>query len=74
VQAFEHIDQYAARRIVDRFSAEMLADYCGALGIDLFDEQFYGGPGVVTQSRPWFLPKLATVSLAEARRQLGMND
>ena len=74
VQPFEQVDRYGASRVADRFSAEMLEDYCRALGIDLFDEAFYGGSGVVTHARPWFLPRLATMSLAEARRQLGLND
>ena len=73
VQAFEQVDRYAASRIVDRFNAAMLQDYCRALGIDLFDEGFYGGTGAVTHARPWFLPKLATMSLSEARRQLGLH-
>jgi hypothetical protein len=74
VQEFEQVDRYAASRIADRFSAEMLEDYCRALGIDLFEEGFYGGTGVVTHARPWFLPKLATISLIEARRHLGLNE
>jgi hypothetical protein len=72
VQAFEQVDRYAASRIADRFSADMLQDYGRALGIDLFDEGFYGGAGAVTHARPWLLPKPATMSLAEARRQLGL--
>jgi len=72
VQDFEHVERYAARRIADRLTSEMLEDYCGALGIKLFDEDFYGGAGVITHSSPWFLPRLPTVTLAEARKQLGL--
>ena len=74
VQDFEQVDRYTASRIADRLTAEMLERYCQALGIDLFDEGFYCGPGVVTHARPWFLPRLATKSLAEARRQLGLME
>jgi hypothetical protein len=74
VQPFEQVDRYAARRVADRLTAELLEAYCRAFGIDLFDAEFYGGPGVVTHARPWFLPKLATVTLADARRQLGLDD
>jgi hypothetical protein len=74
VQDFEQADRYAERKIADRLTSSMLEDYCRALGIRLFDEDFYGGPGVVTHARPWFLPKLATTPLAEARRQIGFSD
>jgi len=73
VQDFEQVERYAATKIADRFTPEMLEDYCRALGIDLFDEHFYGGAGFVTHSYPWFLPKLATMTLAEARRRLGLT-
>lgn len=74
VQAFEHVDRYAARRIADRLTSGMLEDYCRALGIDLFDEKFYGRPGVLTHSYPWFLRRPATTPLAEARKLLGLSD
>lgn len=74
VQGFEKTDRYAARKIVDRFTPEMLEDYCRALGIDLFDESFYGGRGFHTYSRPWFLPRLKSVSLTEARQHFGFSD
>ena len=41
-QAFEEPEQYAARRIRDRLTDEMLERYCGACGIRLFDGAFYG--------------------------------
>jgi len=42
VQAFEDIARYKERRIADRFTPEMLEKYLIALGIDAFDEAFYG--------------------------------
>ena len=74
VQDFEQADRYAAKRIAERFTPEMLEEYCRALGIELFDENFYGGAGFVTYSYPWFLPRLPGVSLSEARKQLGFID
>ena len=74
VQDFEQVDRYAARKIADRFTPEMLEDYCRVFGIDLFNEDFYGGKGFIIHSYPWFLPKLGTTTLAEARRQLGLSD
>ena len=74
VQDFEQVERYANGRIADRFTSEMLEDYCRALGINLFDEEFYGGAGCITHSYPWFLPKLPIVTLAEAREQLGFSE
>lgn len=74
VQDFEQVERYAERKIADRFTPKMLEEYCRALGINLFDEDFYGGAGIITHSYPWFLPKLPTVTLAEARKQLGLSD
>jgi hypothetical protein len=39
---FERLDRYKLRRKRDRFTAEMLEEYCLALGIRLFDPDFYG--------------------------------
>jgi len=74
VQPFEQVERYASRRVADRFTPEMLEDYSRAFEINLFDEHFYGGPGAITHSYPWFLPKLPTTTLAEARQQLGFTD
>lgn len=38
---FEHLDAYRANRKRDRFSPEMLDEYLRALGIRMFDEEFY---------------------------------
>jgi hypothetical protein len=73
-QDFEDATRYTARRVADRFTPEMLEAYCRALGIQLFIEEFYGGAGVITQASPWFLPRLATMTLPEARAQLGLQE
>ncbi len=39
---FEDVSKYDARLVKDRFSCDMLQDYCDNLGIKLFDEEFYG--------------------------------
>ena len=69
VQPFEEVEKYSARRIVDRFTPEMLKRYCEALGVRLFDDDFYSGSGllVVNPERP---PKELT--LAEARKEVGL--
>ena len=73
VQDFEQAERYTASRIADRVTPELLEDYCRALGITLFDETFDGGPGFITHASAWFLPRLPTTTLAEARRQLGLS-
>ena len=40
--SFEDIDRYSAKKIADRFDSKMLESYCQALGIDPYNEQFYG--------------------------------
>lgn len=42
IRPFEQPERYKARRIRDRFTPEMLDEYCQALGIRPFDETFYG--------------------------------
>jgi len=72
-QPFERTEQYLKEKTADRFTSEMLGEYCHALGIDLFDENFYCGPGVLIRSRFWFLPRPKGISLRDAQIQLGMT-
>ena len=44
---FETPEKYKAKRMVDRFTPEMLEEYVAALGIRLFDTDFYGPHGVL---------------------------
>jgi hypothetical protein len=50
---FEHVEQYQARRVRDRFTFEMLKDYLRHLGLSPFEEDFYMPPG----SRAWLIQK-----------------
>jgi len=63
VQDFEETDQYNAKRVADRFTPEMLERYAKALGIDLFDPDFYGGRGSLFESGG----ALRQMSLREAK-------
>jgi len=49
---FEEVDQYQAKKIKDRLTFEMVERYCGHLGIELFDPDFYAGVGYIIQSYP----------------------
>ncbi len=48
VQPFEETERYLARRIRDRFTPDMLDRYLQALGISMFDEDFYLPDGTAT--------------------------
>lgn len=69
---FERIERYRAKKIKDRFTPELLEEYCMALGIRLFSEDFYGPQAVlVTITDP--LPEgHKAISLNEARLSLGL--
>jgi hypothetical protein len=67
-QPFERPGRYKARNIVNRFTPEMLEDYCAALGIKLFDEGFYGGKGLITTIPNQLAPGSPVMSLEEARK------
>jgi hypothetical protein len=51
VQPYEQTENYRKRRITDRFTAEMLESYCGALGLDLFNPDFYGKESLVVHMK-----------------------
>ena len=73
-QPFEEPSAYDAPRKSDRFTTEMLERYGRALGLELFDAAFYSGPGVITQSTPWFQSRPPSISLGEARVRLGIDQ
>ncbi len=69
-QPFEHLDRYKARRLRDRFTSEMLEEYCRALGIDVFDPTFYGSRAVLVESAVELPPDALSLSLEEAQAWL----
>ena len=48
---FEEVEQYQARRIKDRLTPEMVERYCGHLGIDLFNPDFYSGRACIFETQ-----------------------
>ena len=54
---FEDLVRYKARRFGDRFSVDVIADYCRHLGIGLLDEAFHSGP-FAKQDLPHYLYSL----------------
>ncbi|HPU13692.1 MAG TPA: hypothetical protein PLQ19_07860 [Aeromicrobium sp.] len=49
LQEWEYSDAYSKRRKRDRFSSELIAEYCRNLGIEPFDLAFYTGPSVLIE-------------------------
>lgn len=66
-QAFEHLQQYRVREVKQRFTAAMLEEYCLALGIRLFDDQFYEGKALIVEIPNQLAPGSPVMSLADAR-------
>jgi hypothetical protein len=69
VQAYERTESYQKRELVDRFSVEMLESYCKALGIELFNANFYGGQCLLSHSKR-ATPVGPAMSISEARSHL----
>ena len=72
IQPYETPERYNAKRIRDRFTDEMLEDYCRALGIELFDPDFYGPEGLLVEVLDPLPPRHVPLSLAEARLRIGL--
>jgi hypothetical protein len=69
-QPYEQLEKYAQRKIADRFTPEMLESYCLALGIDLFNPDFYGRKGVLVNQLTKFPQTSPKMSIAEANARL----
>ncbi len=76
VQPFEEEDAYKERDVRKRFTPEMLERYCEALGISIFDADFYGPQGLVVETAypADVADDFLVMSLAEARKAMGLND
>jgi hypothetical protein len=71
VQPYEQIENYRKRRTVDRFTPEMLESYCSALGIELFNADFYGEQCLLEHTTKRAASAQGLVmSIAEARSHL----
>lgn len=72
-QPFEILDAYKARSVRDRFTGEMLARYCEALGVSPYDESFYEPEAVLFEQTAPVSPPNVAVTLAQARAWLGLR-
>lgn len=69
---FETQECYSKRRIQDRFTLQMLNDYCQALGIRYLDDAFYGDGGYLIRNLTQERYAKGFVSLDEARAAIGL--
>ncbi len=73
VQDFEDTAAYDRRLVRERFSARMLVDYCAALGLAPFDDDFYAGPVVLVENSAPPARGGLELSLAEAQHRWGIQ-
>ncbi|MGD9790526.1 MAG: hypothetical protein AB7Q00_00275 [Phycisphaerales bacterium] len=66
---FEQVERYSARRIDQRFNANMLNDYLQHYGIQAFDENYYdtNSPAVLFEVSGAQLDQLPEYTLEQAR-------
>lgn len=69
VQAYEQLECYRKRKVVERFTPVMLASYCAALGIELFNSEFYGEQSLSHHIERRRVPG-PCMSIAEARSRI----
>ncbi|UFS59087.1 hypothetical protein [Subtercola endophyticus] len=67
IQEFEDIESYRKRKIVDRFTPEMLEEYSEALDLYPYRDDFYTGPSVLI-SNPADPGSHAAAAIIEAQR------
>lgn len=72
LQPFEEAEAYQKRRILDRFTFEMLERYCKALGIELNQDDFYGPRSCGVRTTGQKQPGDLAMSIAEARSHLDL--
>jgi len=69
---FEKTETYTRRRIRDRLTAELLEEYCAALGIRLFDADFYG-PHCALIYSTIRSPDRTTETYEDVQKKLGLR-
>jgi hypothetical protein len=70
VQPYEQTENYEKRKIVDRFTPEMLESNCAALGIELFSADFYSGQCLLEHTTKRAGVQGPSMSIAEAKSHL----
>ncbi|AZZ55028.1 hypothetical protein [Rathayibacter iranicus] len=69
---FEDVSAYMNRRVADRFTPEMLADYCAAYGLRPFDDDFFPGPSYLLERVQKAKQIAEPETFAQAQARLGI--
>ncbi|QHC56602.1 hypothetical protein [Rathayibacter tanaceti] len=69
---FEEVSAYTNRRIADRFTPEMLADYCATYGLHPFDDDFFPGPSYILEQVHKAKQIAEPETFAQAQARLGI--
>ena len=72
-QVYEQVVSYAARRVRDRFTSEMLESYCQELGVNVFDAGSYGPDSVLIESKVPMPRNGVVMTLREAQKWLEVD-
>ena len=72
-QEFERLDAYRLPRVEERFTSEMLHEYCRALGFRPYEASAYG-KSILVRSKPPVEGGIETVPLAVIRDTLGYSS
>jgi hypothetical protein len=65
-EPWEEVDRYKRRNKVDRFSYEVLVDYCRNIGIDPFVPEFYeDASSLIDVTPPWKVSRLTRAEYAK---------
>lgn len=73
VQSFEETEKYRSRRVVERFTREMLIDYCNTLGIDAASWAFYRSPSILISSSDPLPEGAEACTIVEAQNRIGIR-
>ena len=72
-QDFETPERYTARKVRERFTSDVLAEYCGALGLHPFDEHSYGPDALLLTSAVQTAPDGKVMSIEQAQQFFGID-
>jgi hypothetical protein len=67
---FESVERYETRRTTRRIDRALMVSYLAEFGIRVYEDEFYYGPGVATNSRSLISPRAKRFELREIQRQM----
>lgn len=73
IQDFEDVSAYSRRKVADRFTGQMLIDYCADLGLHPFDEGFFCGPSRLVTNSSHPLAGSMVLTLRQVQERYGIH-